>query len=158
MKRNTLKSEIERLIDKRLKPVIARLAGISGTPGSVNATRTSTSGVIGAALTNTFDAPAYTPVTTGSALLIVNSLNTTSGSGDGVALIPRLGMASIANVAGNADAVGGTVGSGSLTTVIAIVAGVPIVPGVQIAQNTGGHTVATGAAGLQVTIVELQTH
>ena len=130
--------------------------GGGGTGGGTLATRTSLSGIIGASNQITFDAPAYTPLTTGSALLIVNAEVTTSGSGDGVALLPRVANANLAGLGGNASAVAGTIGSGSFSCVIPITQGVALTPGVQAANNTGAHTCSCAAGGLQVTIIELQ--
>jgi hypothetical protein len=136
---------------------LAKVAQKAAASGITNATRVSLSGVIGAAQSNTYDAPSYTPLTTGNALLIVNASSTVSNAGDGVTLQPRLAGAPIAGVAGNANATGGTGADGSFSVVIPIVAGVPIVPGAVITNNTGGHTVSTAAGGLQVTVIELQT-
>lgn len=153
-----LSAELKRL-EGLVALALARAVKAAGSPTAkgTNATRTSTSGIIGAAQQISFDAPAYTPLTTGNALLVCNAEVTTSNSGDGVALIPRVGGVNLATVAGNAHAVGGTAGTGSVSAVVAIVKGTPITPGVQAANNTVGHTAAAGSAGLQVTIIELQS-
>lgn len=153
-----LAGEIKRL-EALVAIALARAIKAAGSPTAkgTNATRTSLSGIIGAGQTNTFDAPAYTPLTTGTALLIVSSVNTVSSAGDGVAMAFRVNGSPLANYSGNAHAVGGTTGSGSASAVMPIVKGVPITPGAALGNNTTGHTVATAAGGLVVTVVELQS-
>lgn len=131
--------------------------GGGGSSSGTNATRNTASGVIGAAQSITFDAPAYTPLTTGFALIMIAYNGTVSNAGDGVIIQPRINAAS-ANNASNANSSGGDEAAGVAYGLQAITAGVAFTPGVVVTNNTGGHTVAAGASGIQVTVIELQTH
>jgi len=142
-----------------IEGLAAKVQKVTGAGSGVLGTQEQTNGGgLGPAQSFNFDATAYTPHTTGLALILVSVAGTVSGLDDGLILQARSNGSGVGTPVQSSAAASGDAAGASTYAIVSITAGTPITPGASVANSTNGHTVSTLAGGVNVTIIELQTH
>jgi hypothetical protein len=139
----------------------AGATGATGAGGGTLAATTADGNISGPNTFSTFDAPPYTPLTTGQIRLSMDA--STSASADGLQINYGLRRGGVAfgtyndvNQTGSNLASGTFLSSGHVTDLVPCTAGVPITLGGSVSGPGGGATVNNTT--IHLVIEELQTH